>query len=277
MELLLPLRRPPTVVQIGLNVHGRLREERYRMPGLWGIHLYHYAGSVDLGRHRQPFQPGQVTVTPPDTELVWRFPAHAPHHYALVAFPDGSDRDRVGVPVLSDLGGATEAQREAGRMEGAMAVFASDPQRACAWAWDLLWRLVPAQRSSSSGGGRITAAGVPGASGGTVPPAMQIVLTMIDLEMERPLSLLGLARRAGVGPNQLLRLFNAHCGRSVMAYVRRRRAERARHLLRDTGLPMADIAHAVGAPDLQAFNKLIRRAWGVSPRALREGPTLSAG
>jgi hypothetical protein len=44
MELRVPLRRAPTVTQIGLNVHGRLSRERYLMPGLWGVHLYHYAG-----------------------------------------------------------------------------------------------------------------------------------------------------------------------------------------------------------------------------------------
>jgi AraC-like DNA-binding protein len=59
----------------------------------------------------------------------------------------------------------------------------------------------------------------------------------------------------------------------VTEYVRRRRVERARHLLLHSGLSIKQVACEVGLPDLQLFNKTIRRAYGVAPRSLREhGP-----
>ena len=265
MELRVPLRRPPCVSQIGLNVHGRLPRESYLMPGLWGLHLYHYAGSVEFDGRRFPFGPGSVSITPPDTELVWRFPTHAPHHYALLRFPGATADDAVGLPVISDLGGATAGHAEAVRIDGAIAAFAHEPQSANAWAWDLLWRLKPGLVRGPS------VAGIPGAAGGQVPPALQIILSMLELELDRTHSLEGLARRSGVSPNHLLRLFRKHCGKTVMSWLRHRRGERARELLTATNLPIADVARAVGCADLQAFNKLVRRVCGTSPRRLRGG------
>lgn len=263
MKLRVPVRRPPVVVQIGLNIHGRLARERYRMPGLWGVHLYHYAGSVEFAGRSFPFTPGCVSVTPPDTELIWRFPAHAPHHYALMRFPGETQSDALELPVITDLGGAIAGHAEAVTIDRVVAAFDHEPQRAHAWAWDLLWRLAPVSGVAK------TVAGIPGVTSATVPPALQIVLTMIDLELDLPHSLAGLAKRSGISANQLLRLFHKHCGNTVMGWIRQRRALRARELLTSSSLPITDIAKAVGCADLQALNKLVRRAYAISPRALR--------
>jgi transcriptional regulator GlxA family with amidase domain len=56
----------------------------------------------------------------------------------------------------------------------------------------------------------------------------------------------------------------------VIGHLLRRRATRAQHLLLTTNLPVKVIAAEVGVPDLQEFNKLIRRHCGHSPRAVRE-------
>ena len=263
MKLRVPLRRPPVVVQIGLNIHGRLARERYCMPGLWGVHLYHYAGSVEFAGRSYPFTPGCVSVTPPDTELIWRFPAHAPHHYALMRFPVTPHCDALELPVITDLGGAKAGHAEAVTIDRVVATFDHEPQRAHAWAWDLLWRLAPVSGSTK------TVAGIPGITSATVPPALQIVLTMIDLELDLPHSLAGLAKRSGISANQLLLLFHKLCGNTVMGWIRQRRALRARKLLTSSSLPITDVAKAVGCADLQALNKLVRRAYAVSPRALR--------
>ena len=45
---------------------------------------------------------------------------------------------------------------------------------------------------------------------------------------------------------------------------------RAGHYLRDTAFPIKEVAHRVGMPDLQAFNKAVHRAFGTSPTGLRQ-------
>ncbi|MDX2826443.1 AraC family transcriptional regulator [Streptomyces ipomoeae] len=84
-----------------------------------------------------------------------------------------------------------------------------------------------------------------------------------------PLTIPEIARAAGVSHNHLTRLFRAETGGTVVGYIRRRRLERAHHLLRATTLSIPAVAASVGIPDLQAFNKACRRELGASPRALR--------
>lgn len=84
------------------------------------------------------------------------------------------------------------------------------------------------------------------------------------------------AQAAGVSHNHLTRLFKAATGDTVVGYIRRRRLDRARHLLRASTLSIPAVAASVGIPDLQAFNKACRRELGASPRALR-GETTTTG
>lgn len=60
-------------------------------------------------------------------------------------------------------------------------------------------------------------------------------------------------------------------GVTVVGYVRQRRVAQAMHLLKTSDLTIPDIARQVGAHDLQAFNKLLRRESGMSPRGVRGG------
>lgn len=265
MDTAIPLRRTPAVVQLGMNVHGRRRSERYRLRGQWGIHLYLYDGTVEVGGRRFDFSAGDLSVTPPDTDLVWRFPAHAPHHYAHVAFPGHGPADLVTLPLISRLGGRSAALAAGEDFDRAIAAFASEPARTTAWCWNLLWRLVP----MATTGIAQRAAGVPGLPPGAVHAALQTSLAIIELELDRPITLAGLAQRVGISANHLLRLFHQHLGTTVMGQVRKRRAERARQLLEHSSLPMIDIATAVGAGSLQRLNKLVRQAHGRSPRSFR--------
>lgn len=54
------------------------------------------------------------------------------------------------------------------------------------------------------------------------------------------------------------------------APARQRKTEQALHLLRESELDIKSIAIECGLPDMQQFNKLVRGATGVSPRACRQ-------
>jgi transcriptional regulator GlxA family with amidase domain len=73
-----------------------------------------------------------------------------------------------------------------------------------------------------------------------------------------------------VSHTHLTRLFRQDTGHTVVGYVRRRRMERARHLLIASTLAIPAVAATVGIPDLQAFNKTCRKELGASPRAVRQ-------
>ncbi|MDF9815002.1 transcriptional regulator GlxA family with amidase domain [Streptomyces sp. SPB162] len=103
-------------------------------------------------------------------------------------------------------------------------------------------------------------------------PAVAAAIAHIESHLADPLTVPGIARAAGVSHNHLTRLFRAATGDTVVAHIRRRRLERARHLLVESTLSIAAVAASVGIADLQAFNKACRRELGASPRAVRERP-----
>jgi transcriptional regulator GlxA family with amidase domain len=102
-----------------------------------------------------------------------------------------------------------------------------------------------------------------------VHPAFQAASRAIEVSLGSTVAIPTLASAAGVSHNHLIRLFRKHAGTTIADYVRRRRADRAMHLLTQTTLAPKAIASMVGLPDLQQFNKLVRRAFGRSPRQLR--------
>jgi transcriptional regulator GlxA family with amidase domain len=112
----------------------------------------------------------------------------------------------------------------------------------------------------------------PAAGGTTGPhPALALAVAHIESHLTAPLTVPEVAHAAGVSHNHLIRLFRSETGTTVVAYIRHRRMERARHLLRESTLSIPAVAAAVGIGDLQAFNKTCRRELGASPRAVRAG------
>jgi AraC-like DNA-binding protein len=266
-DVAIPLRCPPVVVQIGCNRHGRVPRERYRMDGVWGLHLYLYRGRLDLDGARIAYGPDDLTITPPDHELVWHLPREAVHHYALLRFPKALERHRVELPVLHRLGpAAARAIRDA--WERTIAIAQREPEAASAWAWDLLWRLALRPGTPPPD---LAAAGVPGLSHGPAHPALQNALGLIENDPAHPWSQRGLAARVGLSVNHLSRLFRAGTGTTVMGHVRQVRARRALHLLAHASIPIGEIARQIGMPDLHAVNRFLRRETGASPRRWRDG------
>ncbi|WP_426750856.1 AlkA N-terminal domain-containing protein [Myxococcus sp. Y35] len=78
-----------------------------------------------------------------------------------------------------------------------------------------------------------------------------------------------LADRLGVGDRQLRRLFQQHLGASPIAVAQTRRVLFARQLLRETSLPMAQVALAAGFRSVRRFNAVFRTLHGRPPSALR--------
>jgi AraC family transcriptional regulator of adaptative response / DNA-3-methyladenine glycosylase II len=78
-----------------------------------------------------------------------------------------------------------------------------------------------------------------------------------------------LARRLGVSPRHLRRLFFEHVGATPDQVARSRRAHFARRLLDDTDLPVADIAFAAGFGSVRQMTRVMQATFHASPTALR--------
>ena len=100
-------------------------------------------------------------------------------------------------------------------------------------------------------------------------PALADALVFILDHIHRPLSVDEVARRAGVSRRVLERRFREHLGRAPAEHIRLLHLDRARELLRDTDLPVPDVAErsGLGSPEHMAY--LFRKRFGVPPLRFR--------
>ncbi|MFO2464809.1 AraC family transcriptional regulator [Pseudomonas sp. 15FMM2] len=93
--------------------------------------------------------------------------------------------------------------------------------------------------------------------------------TLIDQQAAYPLQVADLARLADLSVARLHARFLAECGQTPMDYIRARRLQMARGLLRDSQLPIGEVAARVGYGSQSAFAAAVLREFGSSPGALR--------
>ncbi|MEU5153777.1 AraC family transcriptional regulator [Glycomyces sp. NPDC021274] len=248
----LHLDEPPEVVNAGVGIHGlNLPEERFLLPDLWQIHLHKYEGAIELGGTVHPVKPGCVSLIPAGAEVLFRYRGRSENLHIHARLPKGGNE--YAVPVMQDAGPTAPALAEMFRQ--AITAAPEAPARANAEAWALLWRMTRLD---------------PGPAGEGHHRSVEAALAYIEEHLPGQFTVPEIAAAVGLSHNHLTRLFHAATGTTVVAHIRRRRLERARHLLLESTLSIPAVAAAVGIADLQAFNKACRRELGASPRAVRE-------
>lgn len=95
------------------------------------------------------------------------------------------------------------------------------------------------------------------------------VVDFIEAHLDQPLDLTGLAREGALSINTLQRLFRATFNTTVLDYVRTRRLERAHDALRDEGISVAQAAFLAGYSSPANFIPAFKRAFGLTPAAVR--------
>ncbi|MET9019293.1 AraC family transcriptional regulator [Actinopolymorpha sp. NPDC004070] len=100
---------------------------------------------------------------------------------------------------------------------------------------------------------------------------------------DRPVAVRDVAAQVHLGERQVSRLFRAHTGTTVHAYLTRYRLEIAAQRLLERSADgeyaaIAEVARACGYPDVRHFTTVFRRHWGVPPGAFRDaGGTAQLG
>lgn len=100
-------------------------------------------------------------------------------------------------------------------------------------------------------------------------PLLAEVFAVIDRRLAEPLSLREVADEVGMTGGHLTTLVRLRSGRTVGEWIAELRMSRARELLADTDLPVAEVARSVGMVDPGYFSRQFRRTHGASPRQWR--------
>lgn len=97
---------------------------------------------------------------------------------------------------------------------------------------------------------------------------------MIESKLGGQLTLAHLAADAGMGGDHFGRLFKRTAGISLYQFVIRCRIDRARHLLAETSMPIAEIALECGFADqvhlTRAFGRIVRTTPAAFRKKMRE-------
>lgn len=92
----------------------------------------------------------------------------------------------------------------------------------------------------------------------------------MEAHMEESITLTDVAESMYLSPAHFSRLFCSRTNTTFRAFLNERRLIRARHLLENTDLSVADIAARVGYREANSFTRLFRNAAGMSPSQYRK-------
>ncbi|MGQ3055341.1 MAG: helix-turn-helix domain-containing protein [Roseateles sp.] len=110
-------------------------------------------------------------------------------------------------------------------------------------------------------------------AGGLAGAARRRVLDFVDAHLDSAtLSLRQLAAQAHLSEFHFARMFRASMGCSVHDWVAARRLDRARTLLRETALPLVDIAAACGYAGASHLSQRFKAGTGATPGQYRRTP-----
>ncbi len=96
------------------------------------------------------------------------------------------------------------------------------------------------------------------------------IIEFMEANISEPLSLVEIADYVGLSRRQIERLFQSQMGRSPARYYLEVRLDRARHLLRQSTIPVVDVAIACGFVSASHFSKCYREMYGKSPLQERQ-------
>ena len=96
-------------------------------------------------------------------------------------------------------------------------------------------------------------------------PKLSEILALMETNLEEPLNIPEIAEKAGISHRQLNRLFSQYLRKTPALYYRDIRLDRARGLVTQTTLSMAQIAIASGFSSQIHFSRAYRDRFGLPP------------
>ena len=106
--------------------------------------------------------------------------------------------------------------------------------------------------------------------GGLSQHKLRWAIEYINENLEKDLKLSEIAAIVGMSQYHFVRMFKQSTGLPPHRYLVERRLEKAKRLLTETDLPIAEIAHCVGFANQSSFTKVFRKHTLITPKAYRD-------
>ena len=105
-----------------------------------------------------------------------------------------------------------------------------------------------------------------------VPKSLQKVISLMEENLEEPLTLKIISHQAGLSLRQIERLFSLHFSNSPKKYYLKRRLLHARQLIEQTSLSILEVSIISGFSSRQIFSKYYKNEFGFTPSDTRRSP-----
>ncbi|MBN1144767.1 MAG: AraC family transcriptional regulator [Bacteroidales bacterium] len=108
---------------------------------------------------------------------------------------------------------------------------------------------------------------------------VQEVIQYIENNLDQELTIKTLAERSNISLFHFHRIFKASVGTPLGTYINRLRLDAAAKLIRQSGIPIGEIALQIGYNDVSAFSKSFTRTFSISPTDYRQNreSTINSG
>lgn len=100
--------------------------------------------------------------------------------------------------------------------------------------------------------------------------AVKDAIRYISEHLSQNMSIRDIADYAHLNPQYFMRLFKKETSKSVLEYITESRLTFAKKMLRQTNLPITEVALSAGYDNFSYFSKLFRRNEGMSPSEYRK-------
>ena len=91
------------------------------------------------------------------------------------------------------------------------------------------------------------------------------IMRHIDRNIQKPLTVTGIADSLGYSPYYISHLFREKTGTTLQAYISRCKVEKAQELMSLDRFTLTEVAEKLSYPSLQSFSRAFRNTTGVSP------------
>ncbi|WP_462409558.1 response regulator transcription factor [Neobacillus sp. Marseille-QA0830] len=105
---------------------------------------------------------------------------------------------------------------------------------------------------------------------------VQVAKQWIKSNLHENITIKKIAQQVYMNPNYFCDYFKAQTGETILDYVTTVRLEKAKELLGNTDLKIADIALSVGYQDTKYFSRLFKQWLGITPSQYRDHPPASS-
>lgn len=101
------------------------------------------------------------------------------------------------------------------------------------------------------------------------PSSVEKAIAFISYNYHKPVSIAELARHVGLERSYFSKLFHGAMGCSPQLFLQRYRLEKARLLLKTTGLSIGEVCECVGFSDIFYFSRIFKKSVGLCPTRYR--------